>query len=40
MPGQPATAGGAGKGGLQTVLDEKQLRITLGIVITKLLPPK
>ena len=28
----------AGKGGLPTVLDEKQLRITLGIVIVKLQP--
>ncbi len=36
----PGAGGAAGKGGLPTVLDEKQLRITLGIVIVKLLPPK
>ena len=33
-PGQPA------KGGLQTVLDEKQLRVTLMLEIVKLLPQK
>jgi hypothetical protein len=40
-PGQATTeAPTAGRGGLPTVLDEKQLRITLGVVIVKLLPPK
>jgi hypothetical protein len=40
-PGQPtAEAPAGGRGGLPTVLDEKQLRITLGVVIVKLLPPK
>jgi len=34
QPGQPA------KGGLQTVLDEKQLKVTLALDIVKLLPQK
>jgi len=41
VPGQPTPETPAGgRGGLPTVLDEKQLRITLGVVIVKLLPPK
>jgi len=30
----------ANKGGLPTVLDEKQLRVTINLVVVKLLPPK
>lgn len=37
VPGQPPTAP-AGKGGLQTVLDEQLLRITLEVDIVQLLP--
>ncbi len=35
-PGQPAV----GKGGLQTVLDEKQLKITINFILLKLVPEK
>ncbi|HTL55244.1 MAG TPA: Amuc_1100 family pilus-like protein [Candidatus Limnocylindrales bacterium] len=35
---QPGAA--AGKGGLQTVLDEKQLKITVNLILVKLLPEK
>jgi hypothetical protein len=33
-------AGPAGKGGLTTVLDEKLLKVTINLVVVKLLPPK
>jgi hypothetical protein len=36
---QPTTAT-ASKGGLQTVLDEKQLKVTLMLTVVKLIPPK
>jgi hypothetical protein len=39
-PGQPGAVTPRGGGPLPTVLDEKQLRITLGLVIVKLLPPR
>jgi hypothetical protein len=41
QPVQPGMAPGApsGKGGLQTVLDEKQLKVTLMLYVVKLLPP-
>jgi hypothetical protein len=35
----PAAAAAAAKGGLPTVLDEKQLRITMLVQVVKLLPP-
>jgi hypothetical protein len=40
LPTQPGGATPRGGGPLPTVLDEKQLRITLGLVIVKLLPPR
>ena len=33
-------AGPGGRGGLQTVLDEKQLKITINFILVKLLPEK
>lgn len=36
IPGAPAP----GKGGLQTVLDEKQLKVTINLILFKLLPEK
>lgn len=38
--GSQPGAGTAGKGGLQTVLDEKQLKITVNLILVKLLPEK
>jgi hypothetical protein len=38
-PGQPAP-GAANRGGLQTVLDEKQLKVTVNFILIKLLPEK
>jgi len=35
-----AAPGAAAKGGLQTVLDEKQLKVTLNLILFKLLPDK
>ncbi len=37
---QPVAQPAPGRGGLPTVLDEKQLKITLNIMVVKLLPPK
>jgi hypothetical protein len=37
---QPGAASPGGKGGLQTVLDEKQLKITINFILIKLLPEK
>jgi hypothetical protein len=50
-PGQPAytppapaaaqpTTAPTGRGGLPTILDERQLKVTLNLVLVKLLPPK
>jgi hypothetical protein len=39
-PVAPTTPGQPAKGGLQTVLDEKQLKVTLAVDIVKLLPQK
>jgi hypothetical protein len=39
-PGMVAPGTAAGKGGLQTVLDEKQLKVTINFILIKLLPEK
>jgi hypothetical protein len=38
-PGQPG-APGAAKGSLPVVLDEKLLKVTMNVIVVKLLPPK
>jgi hypothetical protein len=42
QPAQPAafTSTPGARGGLPTVLDEKQLKVTLMLNVVKLLPPK
>jgi len=40
QPVAPATAPAPGKGGLPTALDERQLKITLNLLVVKLLPAK
>lgn len=39
-PGTPPGAAPGSKGGLQTVLDEKQLKVTINFILIKLLPEK
>jgi hypothetical protein len=39
LPQPGVTPGPAAKGGLQTVLDEKQLKVTMMLVVVKLAPP-
>jgi hypothetical protein len=39
-PTGTTTPGGAGKGGLPTVLDENQLKVTMTLMLVKMLPPK
>jgi hypothetical protein len=37
---QPTSISTSSKGGLPTVLDEKQLKVTINLIVVKLLPPK
>jgi len=39
-PGTPIPGAAGAKGGLQTVLDEKQLKVTINFILIKLLPEK
>jgi len=40
MPGVVGAVGGTTKGGLPVVLDERQLKVTMGVLVVKLLPKK